>query len=66
MWWSLFLTKLPEDLQLYQEETPTQVLSCEYCKFLRIALYQFDKTDIQYWAFAGLLFLIKNMSYGFY
>ena len=30
--WSLFLIKLQVDLQLYDEETPTQLFSCEICK----------------------------------
>ena len=34
--WSLFLKSCrPEGLQLYQKDTPTQVLSCEYCKIVK-------------------------------
>ena len=37
--WSLFLIKVqaykPKGLQLHQKKTPTQVLSCKYCKIAR-------------------------------
>ena len=32
--WSLFVIKL-EALQLFYKEAPTQVFSCEYCKFFK-------------------------------
>ena len=37
--WSLFLIKLQAFRQFYQKETPTQVLSCEYCEIFKSSFF---------------------------
>ena len=57
-------------LQVYLKQTPTQVRSCEYHKFLRKTFFQnfwsacfclLDKVTVKY---VDLLFLIKNIIWG--
>ena len=36
----IFIPSRPEGLQLYYEETPTQVLSCEICETFKLTYFE--------------------------